>query len=164
LAKLLIARGANPKSLTKKRNLPLHFVTDLPLAQLYVKQYKVNVNARNIYGQTPLHKAIRAGASKTYINGLLDLGADFTASTNLGETPLHYAASNGDAALMRLLVKYASEYATDTLHLSVSNAAAYVKKYILKEDDKGRTALMLINVFKDDEFKDVAAFLQTMQG
>ena len=63
-----------------------------------------DINARNEYGETPLHIA----ASRRNVNRartLISDGADVNAENDDGETPLHYAALEGNTSMARMLVK-----------------------------------------------------------
>jgi ankyrin repeat protein len=53
-------------------------------------------------GCTPLHWAVEQG-SEDAARALLAAGADKNATNNRGETPLHYAQQEGNAALVALL-------------------------------------------------------------
>jgi ankyrin repeat protein len=55
----------------------------------YVRHSELDINARNIYGDTPLLFAARSG-SLEIVKVLLDLGADAGLSNHLGENCLHF--------------------------------------------------------------------------
>ena len=55
-------------------------------------------------GSTPLHQAVRANDLKT-VESLIKGGADVKAATRYGVTPMHIAAMNGNAAILRRLLE-----------------------------------------------------------
>lgn len=63
------------------------------------------VDARDDNGNTPLHRAARAGAYNI-VSILLQNGADANAINELGETPLHMAAYSDCAETIDLLQQY----------------------------------------------------------
>jgi ankyrin repeat protein len=69
-----------------------------------------DVNAKNKYGSTPLHRAIEA-AHKEIAELLIANGADVNAKGEADATPLHYAATKEVAEL--LIVKGADVNAKD---------------------------------------------------
>lgn len=71
------------------------------LAQL-VKE-GANINARDQYGQTPLHYAARYYESNM-IPELVGLGADPNAQDDQGQTPLYFAVHNNDPATVHMLI------------------------------------------------------------
>ena len=98
----LLAR--NPDSANTKDNIgfsPLHLATNKDVAEMLLA-YKADVNAKNIYGDTPLHIAA-IGGRKEVIEVLLAHKADVNAENIYGQTPLHVAQGNGVA---RLLYQY----------------------------------------------------------
>jgi len=70
---------------------------------------RANVNARNIRGVTPLHRAVD---QPEILEALLRHGADPSIADRLGRTPLHYAASGSPQSSVRALVTAGSPVAT----------------------------------------------------
>jgi ankyrin repeat protein len=70
-----------------------------------------NVNARNRYGETPLHLAIMH-STKDMVELLLANRADVNAKDIFGNTPLHNAACKGDKDIVELLLKYKADINT----------------------------------------------------
>lgn len=68
-----------------------------------------DVNARNEYGQTPLHLAASMGYYVGTCAMLLDRGADVNARDENGETPLHGAAWYGSADAALLLLDHGAD-------------------------------------------------------
>ena len=69
---------------------------------------KVDINAKDKYGETPLHTAAKAGDTAT-VWALIAKGAKVNAKTTGGPlnpsyTPLHLAAANGREAVAKLLL------------------------------------------------------------
>lgn len=54
---------------------------------------KVDIDSKNYYGQTMLHRSIEIENSKLF-EDLLSLGADVDITDEAGQTPLHYAIYN----------------------------------------------------------------------
>jgi ankyrin repeat protein len=65
-----------------------------------------NVNARNNWGQTPLHNANGVfGQDFDLIKRLIAKGADVNAQGNRGDTPLEWAAARGNVKVAKLLIE-----------------------------------------------------------
>ena len=63
------------------------------------------VNAKNVFGYTPLHQiAERCGNDLKTVQALLDYKADVTIKGKTGWTPLHFAARSGYAGMVRMLI------------------------------------------------------------
>ncbi|MGE4349717.1 MAG: ankyrin repeat domain-containing protein [Candidatus Berkiella sp.] len=56
------------------------------------------------YQRTPLHRAIECEVDPKWIAVMLSKGAEPNAQDDNGNTPLHYAAQNGDLATVQLLL------------------------------------------------------------
>ncbi|MCA9187867.1 MAG: ankyrin repeat domain-containing protein, partial [Planctomycetales bacterium] len=63
---------------------------------------------RSIYGQTPLHFAVRSGSGEASAV-LLQLGCDANPKDSSGLTPLHIAAANANMHAARLLIKHGAD-------------------------------------------------------
>ncbi len=66
------------------------------------------VNARNNYGDTPLHKAAWEGRTEL-VKSLLEAGAKVNAGDRDGETPLHWAASKRETQVAKILIEGGAE-------------------------------------------------------
>ncbi|KAL9357912.1 hypothetical protein Peur_051165 [Populus x canadensis] len=69
---------------------------------------KLDVNARDGKGETPLHTSITADRYPTAVH-LLENGANPNAATDSGLTPLHYAAKSGLKKFLLLLILKGAE-------------------------------------------------------
>jgi hypothetical protein len=64
----------------------------------------INVNVKDVYGETPLHWAAKNGHVEI-ARVLLQNGAEVNVRNNYGNTPLHYAAIHGHVDILHLLVE-----------------------------------------------------------
>ena len=62
------------------------------------------VNARDKYGNTPLHGAAGSNENPEVLTALLEAGADVNARTENGNTPLHYASFNKNLEVLAVLL------------------------------------------------------------
>lgn len=90
LAKMLLERGADPNAILKSSGecalYPSSAGGDLEIVELLLK-HKANPSHPTIYGWTPLHWAVGNGHDAV-AKALLDAGADPTAVSDTGKTPL----------------------------------------------------------------------------
>ncbi len=98
----------------------------------------MDINARNIRGQTPLHLATEKGNGDA-VQLLLDSGAEVDAvAIDSGCTALHYAARLGHVDLCELLVRHGADPDVQTdsletpLHLAVARGHSKVVELLLK--------------------------------
>ncbi len=85
---------------SKRTALAFHDCSD-ELARWLVAQ-GANINAEDLYGETPLH--VRAHHWQGKIDTLIELGADVSCGDGGRGTPLHSAASSGNADAVRKLL------------------------------------------------------------
>jgi ankyrin repeat protein/tRNA A-37 threonylcarbamoyl transferase component Bud32 len=86
MIEFLLQSGGNIVAKDYQGNTPLHFAPSPEIAALLI----ADVNARNSYGETPLHKAVENDKTEV-VEFLLAKGANSNAQDNQGETPLHKA-------------------------------------------------------------------------
>lgn len=81
--------------------------TKLFMVEMGVKSLsalKSKVQTEDDYKRTPLHSALEFEAEAKVVEFLLSSGANPDAQDDNGDTPLHYAAQNGDLESVRLLL------------------------------------------------------------
>jgi hypothetical protein len=67
-----------------------------------------DVNTKDRWGQTPLHKAANSnhGYDAGIVSTLLKAGANVNAVNNFGRTPLHIAAKRGNPEIINTILRY----------------------------------------------------------
>eukprot|EP00929_Paragymnodinium_shiwhaense_P006814 TRINITY_DN110779_c0_g1_i1.p1 TRINITY_DN110779_c0_g1~~TRINITY_DN110779_c0_g1_i1.p1 ORF type:complete len:905 (-),score=157.26 TRINITY_DN110779_c0_g1_i1:15-2729(-) len=123
-AMLLLQRKASPIAGDSQGLVPLHLAAQsscLPLVQLLLEEYKVNIKVADSEGQAALHHAARRGAGRKVMDLLLvylekaaggktkkPAAASATVSVDVadiwGRTPLHWAADNGHRVAVEVLM------------------------------------------------------------
>ncbi len=74
---------------------------------------QINLNATDLKGETPLHKAARHDRAEI-VQALIKAGVDIDVKNNLGETPLYCAARDGRIRIVQSLIKAGADIeATD---------------------------------------------------
>jgi uncharacterized protein len=103
----LIARGFDPNMPYENANRGLHLAAAenaVDVIAVLVKAPKIELNAKNAVDETPIMQAVIRG-HRASVDALISAGAQLNKP---GWTPLHYAASSGNDALVKLLLdKYA---------------------------------------------------------
>ncbi len=108
IARMLLAHGADVNAESPPKVFgPIHAALDqeearMPLTEVLLK-HKPNLNARNVIGETPLHRAVALGELKI-VEALLRAGADPNATRPQGQTPLFLAA--GEPRIVEALLKH----------------------------------------------------------
>ena len=98
----------------------------------YLIENGANIEAKDDYGNTPLHTAANYGSTLEIVEYLIENGADIEANNNDGNTPLHHAAENGNLEIVEYLIENGTnieakgDYSYTPLHL----AARYGKPEI----------------------------------
>ncbi len=106
----------------------------------YLVAHGADVNAKNQFGNTLLHKASEYG----YLDGmkcLVELGADVEAKNGGGNTPLHKASEYGHLDVVKYLVAYGADvkakdnYGRTPLHRAREEGHAEVVAYFVEQRD-----------------------------
>jgi ankyrin repeat protein len=93
---------------------PLHgaaFSGNLEVVRILIEYDPAYINARNVYGSTPLLWASEGRNSKdgSVVRSLLEHGADINAQNVYGEIPLHEASLYGALEVVRLLLEHGAD-------------------------------------------------------
>lgn len=96
---------------------------DLPALKCFIDHQGFDVNARDRYGETPLHDAVR-GKSLEAIRFLLERGADVLAKCHLGSIPLHKAAIHPRLEIVKCLLTHQNKGKKQALTYSNNNESA----------------------------------------
>ncbi|KAL7298798.1 hypothetical protein TKK_0008542 [Trichogramma kaykai] len=127
LVDLLLRSGANPNSPNKEGSTPLHFIAwrkvDDDLAKKFFEtcddiEQSVQVDARDVFGDTPLHLALIAGL-KNLTKLLLERDANPNIANEGGLTPLHVICQrdNDDDELAQIFFQI-NEMKSQFVHLN----------------------------------------------
>jgi hypothetical protein len=122
-----------------------------------------NLNAKDILGYTPLHKAAMYGDIEL-VDLLLRYGADANAKTDKAETPLHLAASRGQADVVKMLLERGAdvnardEKGWTPLHFAAFNNHSNAAKMLL---ENGADANIRYNGRKT--FKFVESYIESLK-
>ena len=154
-------RGTKAWRLLEDFNAPSHLPCDTWNSEAFFSEASIeNVeaclqgaadpNARDKYGQTPLHFAAAGNTNPAMITLLLEHGADLEATASNGWTPLHLAAAlNDNPAMITRLVELGAnldardEWGRTPLHLAAAfntNPEMITRLVELGADGKARTA------------------------
>jgi hypothetical protein len=119
-ADLLHHKGADLRVRGHNGFTPLHSAAnfgDLEVTQKLI-EYDDDVNAKNVFGWTPLHIPLHMASNGEYFQDgsvlqlLLEHGADINARETYGWTPLHWASYNGMLEIVRLLLEHGADVET----------------------------------------------------
>jgi len=124
----------------------------------------VDVEAKNEYGNTPLHRASYDNQIKT-AKLLIDRGADVKAKDNNGQTPLHWASIENYIELAELLldrgadVKAKDDDGETPLHWASYNNHIEIAKLLLGAgadvDAKGDDGHTPLDLAESDEMEEL---------
>ena len=117
---------------------------------------KVDINAKDKYGETPLHAAVKAG-NTAKVWAMLAKGANIEAKNKDDWTPLHTAARLGKEAVATILIDKGAKvnakdnYGSTPLHRAAHNGRKAVaallidnKADINAKDNSGKTPLGVV--------------------
>ena len=108
LFQYLIEKGSDIFVKTRKNRSCLHLaalVGDLRICRVVLRNYNVDINARDDYGFTVLHSAAGSGDSEL-LQYLIENGSDVFRKTKNGKSCLHLAAERGHLKICRVLLQH----------------------------------------------------------
>ena len=129
-SEILLKHGSNVEVIDKDGNTALHFAVLLPSLLKMIIKKGADVNAANVHGCTPLHRAAFLTGSTGVIKLLLNEGANVHCRDKKGNTPLHIA--------MISMVSYSDEIASLLIEKGSDVHAT---------NEQGRTCLHMASVF-----------------
>lgn len=94
--KLMQSKGFDVTKAQKDGNTLFHLALNSDNLELLkrVNQFKIDINAKNAEGITPLHKAAMKAHDESILKYLISIGADKTISTDFDETVYDLASEN----------------------------------------------------------------------
>ena len=172
----LLQRGFDPNTRNPKNLHGLFLALREPspkVAQLLINTPKIDLNPITADGETPLMMAVFKSQTELAVQ-MIDKGADVNQT---GWTPLHYAATAGNAQLIKILLdKHAyidaeSPNKTTPLMMAAHYGTASAVKLLLEEgadvglkNDLGLTAIDFAQQAKKQDSVDViSAFIRSQQ-
>ncbi|XP_052077215.1 putative ankyrin repeat protein RBE_0220 [Mytilus californianus] len=139
IANILFKHGADPKHTNKNEDTPLHLLCQNGQTEIVNLLMKFNVNTclnkPNGKGFTPFYLALSNRYYKT-ANILVRYGADPNIPNADGFTPLHIACETNELDLVKTLL--------EQYHVEFN-----------KEDDKGRTPLVVSEIHKHEDISEL---------
>lgn len=103
--KQLLRNGSDPNEVIAKEGItPLHCATKVPIAEMLIS-YGAIINARDVYGRTPLHIAAFAGDSNVVLC-LIRNGANVHSRTDKGQSVLINAVLGGSINALNELCNF----------------------------------------------------------
>ncbi|MBM7073818.1 ankyrin repeat domain-containing protein [Shewanella sp. 202IG2-18] len=104
----LMQHGYKLECTDEHGNTPLHLACmakNIASIELILQENRDVIDCRNKVGETPFHLAIRSGSEQA-VNLFLQSNAPISATTERGETIVHYAALNNNFKVFELIMVY----------------------------------------------------------
>lgn len=125
LVQAMLDKDADPKAVEKKRRqTALHYAVQGPgetVVKTLLKAAPELVNQPDVYGQMPLHLAVKRG-SREAAAALLAMGAQSSPLSHAGETPLSLAETRNASELVTMLKAHRAERRLFDREVSVTTA------------------------------------------
>ncbi len=141
LFKFLLNHGADPNLVNKDGDSSLSFASswnNKKIVQLLLNFSNINVNIKNLEGDTPLHISVYHD-HLDIVKLLLTKGANPNLANNNGVTPLHNAAFNSNLEIVKLLVDYGANINAENkdgivaLRDAVKNGHTKIVRFLLEK-------------------------------
>ena len=116
------------------------------IVQIFLKKGGIDVDKRDVEGNTPLYHACLKGF-RDIVNLLLDSDADVSIANNCSETPLHAVARNGNKEIIGKLIQYGAD-------LDATDNEGRTPLIRLLDNKRTDAALFLIEQGADTEITD----------
>lgn len=172
ILKYLVKKGCQLHVKDNQKQCLLHYLVErIECTDIldYLVGMGLDVNDRNVWGQTVLHLAVEEGNTEL-IRGLVQHGADLHAKDLSEKQPLHVAAENGWDHIVDFLIKEGAninsldKYQSTPLHFAAWNNQSTIALTLIKagcdvdlRDSCGQTA------YDVAEFRSNFDFLQFYQ-
>ncbi|MCX6557462.1 MAG: ankyrin repeat domain-containing protein [Candidatus Aminicenantes bacterium] len=144
----LLKLGADPQATDNRKRNRWHYLDFVDWEELAQKliELRVNINQRDLDGQTPL--LLNCGTEKIKLAlFLLEHGADPVLASNYGDTPLHKAASASNLELMEWLLRHGAA-------VNVRNRSGQTPLHYAYYNEK--SAELLLRYKADPNIPDIA--------
>ncbi|ELP93294.1 ankyrin repeat-containing protein C6C3.08, putative [Entamoeba invadens IP1] len=101
---ILLSKGADVKLMTKKKGTVFHYSRGrVDLLEKFYEKWQEGASQRDVYGNTPLHRAVASGNMKC-VNFLLKHTKTVLSQNSMLKTPLHVACEEQNEEVVKLLI------------------------------------------------------------
>ena len=107
------------------------------IVQIFLKKGGIDVDKRDVEGNTPLYHACLKGF-RDIVNLLLDSDADVSIANNCSATPLHAVARSGNKEIIGKLVQYGAELDDTTASQVYNNVFETVETIHAVQETEGQ--------------------------